>query len=182
MFPLMIADQQVPSRVWTAFVDEERLQLIRAHLRDDLEPVWEEPFHESWIANSDPNQVTRLARAHRAAMAAAKPFIKPGEIIIGNDVLRSTVHGKGWGYRAGVCLDREYLSLLRSERPADTDRLEQIESYWSEWLPANQPDGAVAMHGSAGYDAALERGLDGMGRDFPADLDIDGGDARQRRQ
>ncbi|MBN2301820.1 MAG: hypothetical protein JXN60_04820 [Lentisphaerae bacterium] len=150
---------------YNTFSDADRLELLKSHLFDPVPSVWLEPFHESWIGSGDINHYIRMARAHASEMSAAQPFICPGEIIIGNDSLKSVVHGRGG---AGIHFDREYLEQLKIERPDEAALLREIEDYWPSWLTANQPHGPIATHAPAGYEMALELGLDGL-RDFVND-------------
>ena len=139
-----------------------RLELLRQHLRDPAPAAWAEPFHEAWLASEGEDDRVRFARAQRAEMAAAKPFIKPGELIVGNNALRSTVTGLPTAFRSGVSFDKAALGPARDEHPAGAAKLAEIESYWEPWTAANAAFTPMAMHASLGYEIPLTLGLDDM--------------------
>ena len=140
----------------------QRVEVLRAHLEDSPPPVWGEPFHEAWIAGEGVADRIRFAQAQAAEMAAAKPFVKPGELIIGNNSLRCIVTGLPTAFRSGVLFDKSYLQTVRSAHPEAEAALAEIQSYWDKWLAENGQYTPMAMHASLGYERALAMGLDGM--------------------
>ena len=86
----------------------ERLEVLRKHLRESPPPVWGEPFHQAWMAGGNLDERVRFAQAQAAEMCAAKPFIKPGELVIGNNALRSAVSGLHTPFSSGIRYNREY--------------------------------------------------------------------------
>ena len=140
----------------------QRLELLRKHLGDSAPPVWDEPFHEAWLADVNADERVRLARAQAAEMAAAKPFIKPGELIIGNNALHSAVSGRHTPFSSGVRFNREYLENIRGEYPEAESKLAEIESYWTEWMAENGQYTPMTCHASLAYELLLKMGVDGM--------------------
>ena len=63
---------------------DERIELLKAHLSEPIPGTWDEPFHRAWLAAEGDAECVRFAKAHAAEMAAVRPVIKPGELIIGN--------------------------------------------------------------------------------------------------
>jgi hypothetical protein len=63
----------------------QRIETLKASLFESIAPVWDEPFHEAWMAAEGEDPLVRLAMAQTAELAAARPVIKPGEVIIGNN-------------------------------------------------------------------------------------------------
>ncbi len=142
-----------------------RLELLRKTLKDTVPPVWAEPFHEAWTAAHGADPRVRLARAQAAEMAAARPWIKPGELIIGNNALRPIVTGLPTPFRSGVFFDRQRLEAVRTERPDAEAKLAEIEAYWSKWTAENAPYTPMAMHATLAYERVLDLGIDGL-RDY----------------
>src|SRR4029453_16701597 len=112
----------------------QRSDILREMLASNPGPVWEEPFHDAWQAGLGLEPVLRFAQVQAAEMAAARPFIKPGELIIGNNALRPIVTGMPTPYRTGVSFDRPRLDDLKRARPDAAARLGEIESYWTAWM------------------------------------------------
>ncbi len=139
-----------------------RIDLLRKHLKDTTPAVWAEPFHEAWLASQGEDARIRFARAQRAEMAAAKPVVKPGELIVGNNALRSVVTGLPTAFRSGIFFDRAALDSARTEHPAGAGQLAEIASYWEQWTAENGAYAPMAMHASLGYEIPLTLGLDGM--------------------
>ena len=143
----------------------QRIELLRAHMKDSHPPVWAEPFHEAWIAGEGMDDRGRFAQAQAAEMAASKPFVKPGELIVGNNSLRCIVTGLPTAFRSGVIFDKAYLQTVREAHPEAEAKLARLEAYWDAWLADNGQYTPMVMHASLGYERALTMGLDGM-RDY----------------
>jgi hypothetical protein len=143
----------------------DRLELIRKHLKVTPPPVWAEPFHDAWTANEGVNERLRFARAQAAEMAAARPFVKPGELIVGNNALRPIVTGLPTPFASGIRLDRARLDAVRAEHPEAEARLSEVESYWTAWLADTGYLAPMAMHISLAWERALSMGIDGL-RDY----------------
>ncbi len=139
-----------------------RLELLRKHLTESASPVWGEPFHSSWMAGINLDGRVRLAQAQAAEMCAAKPFIKPGELIIGNNALRSAVSGLHTPFSSGIRFDREYLQGLRNEHPEAEHLLAEIDSYWTKWMSENGQYAPLTCHASLAYERLLTMGVGGM--------------------
>jgi len=115
----------------------QRLEILREHLKDTAPAIWEEPFHEAWIAGDGLDARVRFATAQAPEMGAARPFVKPGELVIGNNALRPSVTGLPTPFRSGIYVDRAYLQTLREEHPEARSRLAEIEAYWTRWMEEN---------------------------------------------
>ena len=126
----------------------QRLEILRAHLRDSAPLIWGEPFHEAWLSGAGLDERVRLARAQAAEMAAVRPFVKPGELIIGNKALRSVVSGLPKTFVTGIQFDQEYLHILRREHPESAARLDEIETYWTPWMAENDQYRPLTCHAS----------------------------------
>ena len=137
----------------------QRLEILRKHLSDSVPPIWDEPFHEAWIAGEGSDPRVRFARAQAAEMAAAKPFVKPGELIIGNNALRPVVTGLPTPFRSGVYFDRAYAQTLVEEHP---EAVAEIESYWTKWMEENGQYTPMTCHASLAYELVLAMGVEGM--------------------
>ena len=142
--------------------NEERIELLKANLAAPLPEAWAEPFHEAWLAADGEPLPLRLARAQAAELAAARPYLKPGELIIGNDTLRSVVSGKSTAFASGIQVDGEYLAQLRQEQPAAVPKLDSVEAYWQDWFEATEYERPCLMHASLAYEKLLEGGIDGL--------------------
>ena len=140
----------------------QRSELLRQSLKESGPSVWGEPFHEAWMAGEGIDERVRFARAQAAEMAAAKPYVKPGELIIGNNARRGIVTGLPTAFRSGVHFDRDYLETARREHPDAKPKLDEIESYWDEWVAENGQYTPMAMHASLAYERVLAMGLDGL--------------------
>ena len=140
----------------------ERLTVIREHLKEWPAPVWAEPFHNAWTANVGVDERLRFARAQAAEMAAARPFIKPGELIIGNNAVRSIVRGLPTPFASGIRFDRPTLEELRRERPDAGAKLTEVESYWASWFADTGYVAPMAMHISLDWGRVLSLGIDGL--------------------
>lgn len=139
-----------------------RLALIRRHLSESPPCVWAEPFHDAWQAADGEDERVRFALGQAAEMAAARPFVKPGELIIGNNALRSIVRGTPTPFASGIRVDHAYLAELRRQRPEAEPRLAAIEAYWTPWLAENGQFAPMAMHISLAWERVLAMGLDGL--------------------
>ncbi|MBM4031819.1 MAG: hypothetical protein FJ291_08555 [Planctomycetes bacterium] len=144
---------------------ESRLAVIRAHLKDPPRQVWAEPFHEAWVAAEGLDPCRRFATAQAAEMAAARPFVKPGELIIGNNTLKSVVTGLPTPFASGIRLDRAYLDVLRRERPEAAPKLAEIEAYWTRWFAESGYCAPMAMHLTYAWERLLTLGLGAL-RDY----------------
>ena len=127
--------------------------------------MWAEPFHDAWVAAEGEDDCLRFARAQAAEMAAARPFIKPGELVIGNNALRSVVRGTPTPFASGIRFDRAYLDELRRERPEVGPRLAELEAYWDKWFAETGYTAPMAMHISLAWERVLTLGIDGL-RDY----------------
>jgi pyruvate-formate lyase len=145
-------------------MDTPRLTALRETLGAHTPAIWEEPFHDAWQAGLGLDTRVRFAEAQAAEMAAARPFVKPGELIIGNNALCPAVTGMPTPYRTGVRLDRARLAALRRERPEAAARLDEIEHYWSAWLAENSSYLPMTCHAAPAYGLILELGVDGLRR------------------
>ena len=139
-----------------------RIELLRAHLFDPIRVERGEPFHEAWLAAEGEDPRVRLARAQAAELAAARPFIKPGELVIGNDALRAAVSGRSSAFASGVVLHRDILAEHRNEHPAERAALDAMETYWDTWLAENRYEPPMLMHASLGYERFLALGINGV--------------------
>ena len=140
----------------------ERLALLKEHLRDSGPTIWEEPFHEAWVAGEGLAPCVRLARAQAAEMSAAKPFIKPGEVIIGNNSVRSSVTGLPKSFGMLFKKKWKYLQWVQSESPEALSKLTEIEAYWTRWLSENESCLPLTCHASLAYERILEMGVSGL--------------------
>ena len=145
-----------------ALESAERLELIREHLKEPVEPVWREPFHETWLECEGLDFPVRFARAQAAEMAAIAPFVKPGELVIGNNALRSLVSGLPTAFQTGIRFCRDQLEPLRSLHPEGEPRLKEIEKYWSNWCAENSQFLPFTCHASLAWERGLAMGIDGM--------------------
>jgi formate C-acetyltransferase len=144
--------------------NRERMQLLKAHLRERPAGVWAEPFHEAWLAAEGDPLPLRLARAQAAEMAAARPFVKPGELIVGNDALAPVVTSRASAFSPGIVLHGDRLSELRQSHPERRAELDAIESYWKGWFAENRYEPPMLMHAALDYGRFLEMGVDGLRR------------------
>jgi formate C-acetyltransferase len=139
-----------------------RVKLLRSQLADPIEPEWDEPFHNAWMAAEGDPEVLRLAKAQAAELAAACPVIKAGEIIIGNNALRPVVTAFSTAFAHCICVDHERLRELREARPDECERLDEIEAYWTRWFADTGYQPPMLLHASLAYELFLDRGIDGM--------------------
>ena len=140
----------------------ERLEILRKYLRESVPPVWGEPFHEAWMAGINLDERVRFAQAQAAEMSAAKPVIKPGELIIGNNALHSAVSALHTPFSSGIRFNRDYLSEIRNEHPEAESKLAEIDSYWTKWMLENSQYTPMTCHASLAYERLLTLGVDGM--------------------
>lgn len=140
----------------------QRLDILRETLAARPAPIWDEPFHTAWLAGLGLDPAVRFAQAQAAEMAAARPFIKPGELIIGNNALHPIVTGMPTPYRTGIYYDRRRLDELKCERPDAAVRLAEIESYWNAWMADNSQYLPMTCHSAPAYHLVLELGVDGL--------------------
>jgi formate C-acetyltransferase len=139
-----------------------RTDVIREHLRESAQPVWEEPFHEAWMAGEGLDFPVRFARAQAAEMAAAKPCVKPGELVIGNNALQSLVNGLPTPFQTGIRHNRQNLQPLITAYPESEARLKAVDAYWGKWMSENSQYLPITCHASLAWERALSMGLDGM--------------------
>jgi len=140
----------------------QRIELLRQNLKEPAPWLWEEPFHEAWMAGEGLDERVRFARGQAAEMAAAKPYVKPGELIVGNNAQRGVASGLPSAFRSGVQFDRDYLEIVRREQPDAGAKLDEIESYWEVWTAENDQYAPMAMHASLAYERVLTMGIDGL--------------------
>jgi len=114
------------------------------------------------MANEGVDPRIRFARAQAAEMAAAEPFVRPGELVIGNNAVQSVVSGVPRSFGGGIRFDKALLQALRAERPDAAAKLREIEAYWEKWLADNRDYAAMTCHASLAWELPLELGLDGM--------------------
>jgi formate C-acetyltransferase len=123
---------------------------------------WAEPFHDAWAAGEGPDPRLRLARAQAAEMAAARPFVRPAELIVGNNALRPVITSLPSPFASGIRMDLARLAELRRDRPEAGERLAAIEAYWTAWLGEYREYAPMTCHASLAWERALEPGLDGL--------------------
>ncbi len=140
----------------------ERLELLQEHLRDPGPTVWSEPFYEAWLASEGLSNVIRFAQSQSAEMAAAKPFIKPGELIIGNNALRSIITGSPSPFGTGMRFQGQYIESRLDEEPESQPEIAEIEAYWAKWQSEGGQYTPMTCHASLAYEIPLTIGLDGM--------------------
>ena len=139
-----------------------RTDLLRKHLREPLPLAWGEPFHETWLQHEGVDFPVRFGRAHAAEMAAARPYIKPGELVIGGNALRPVVTSLSNAFQTGIRLDRERLESLKAEMPEAEAELAELDCYWTKWLSENPERRPFTCHASPAWERALTMGIDGM--------------------
>lgn len=123
---------------------------------------WAEPFHRAWMAHPDGDPRLRFALAQAAEMAAVRPVIRPGELIIGNNALQPVVTGLPTPFCTGVRFDRGRLERLWVERPEARAELDAIEAYWTDWLAEHGRYQPMTCHAALAYERVLTLGLDGL--------------------
>jgi trans-4-hydroxy-L-proline dehydratase len=143
-------------------IQQSRMQTLREHLRLAPAPVWAEPFHDAWQAGLGLDLPVRFAQAQAAEMAAARPFVKPGELIIGHNALRPIVSGLPTPYRSGIYVEWQLLQALKAERPGDAARLAAIEAYWTAWMAEHRAHLPMTCHAAPAYHLMLDLGVDGL--------------------
>lgn len=129
---------------------------------DTIEPVWREPFHETWMAGEGLDYPVRLARAQAAELAAVRPVVRPGELILGDLTGRAIVTLRPGGRSGAITLDTGLAAELEERWPEQAVRLEGIVAYWQTWLKANGDRLGITCHSSLAYELALDLGLDGL--------------------
>jgi pyruvate-formate lyase len=140
----------------------ERLELLKEHLRDPGPTIWREPFYKTWIAGEGLSNAIRLAKSQSAEMAAARPFVKPGELIIGNNALRSVITGLPSPFGTGMRFQGHYIQSRLDEDPESQSEIDEIESFWAKWQSENGQYTPMTCHASLAYEIPLTVGLDGM--------------------
>jgi len=137
-----------------------RLDIIREHLNAPVKTVWAEPFYDSWRAGEGLDERIRFAQAQAAEMASVKPFIKHGELIIGNNALRSILTGLPTPFRTGVRYEDWYQGTLINDHPESESKITEIKSFWNEWSRENVTP--MTCHASLAYERILTMGISGM--------------------
>lgn len=140
----------------------ERLELIKRNLNTSVPTVWSEPFYDTWVETEGCDQRIRFALSQSAEMASAKPFIKPGELIIGNNALRSFITGLPSPFRSGMRFERWLVDSIVAEHPESTTKLKEIEAFWKRWESENGQYTPMTCHASLGYEIILEKGVNGL--------------------
>ena len=140
----------------------DRLALLRSQLKEPGPTVWDEPFYEAWKAGAGLDGRVRLARAQAAEMAGARPFVKPGELIIGNNGLRSALTGLPAAFSSGLQFSDKRFQQLRDDHPEAHAKLDEIQTFWTAWHAENAPYTPMAMHASLAYEIPLTLGVDGL--------------------
>ena len=139
-----------------------RIELLIKHLREPVPIVWDEPFYEAWIDGEGLDYTIRFAKSQAAEMAKVMPFIKPSELIIGNNTLRSIMTGLPSPFATGMRFEGWYLETLLRECPEAKPKVAEIESYWKNWHTNNSDRSPMTCHASLAYEIPLTIGIDGM--------------------
>lgn len=139
-----------------------RLETIKKNLNKSCETIWSEPFYEAWRATEGLDECLRFAYGQFAEMSAAKPYIKPGELIIGNNALRSILTGLPTPFRTGIRFEDWYRHTLINDHPESESKIKEIESYWNEWVKENGKYTPMTCHASLAYERILTMGISGM--------------------
>ena len=127
-------------------------------------PVWAEPFHEAWMELGECDFRIRFARAQAAEMAAATPFIREAELIIGGDRLLPIVTARETPFGNGIRYDARRAEDLKRDHPEQAERIDGIVSYWKAWYERNPNRVGITCHSSLAWERVLEFGIDGMRR------------------
>ncbi|MDQ1328915.1 MAG: hypothetical protein QG641_2201 [Candidatus Poribacteria bacterium] len=138
-----------------------RLDTIREHLNATEKTIMSEPFSDAWRASEGLDELIQFATAQSAEMASVKPFIKHGELIIGNNALRSVLTGMPYPFGTGVHLSGYGKSLIE-EHPESASKIAEIESYWNDWWKENGKYAPLTCHASLAYERILTMGISGM--------------------
>jgi len=125
-------------------------------------PVWAEPFHKTWLENEGCEFVTRLARAQAAELAAAVPFIKPGELVIGWDRLLPIVTAREQPFGNCIRLNIPRADELKKQHPERTVEIDGIVTYWQGWLAGNPDRRGPTCHASLAHERVIDLGIDGL--------------------
>jgi pyruvate-formate lyase len=141
----------------------DRIELLKQHLFEGLPPVWEEPFHVAWLAAEGQDLRVQQARAMAAEMAAARPFVKPGELLIGHNRLCPVVTMTASPFGNGLRLNHEWAQELRARGAEEAARVDGILAYWERWLAEHPRCRPMTCHASLAYERVVEWGLDGLG-------------------
>ncbi|MGQ9608656.1 MAG: pyruvate formate lyase family protein [bacterium] len=140
----------------------DRLEILKEQLQDSAPIIWEEPFYETWIACEGLDERIRFAQSQAAEMSAVKPFIKPGELIIGNNALRSVLTGLPTPFRTGMRFESWQKEIILNEYPSAIHKINEIESFWNKWASENGQYTPMTCHASLAYEIILNMGIDGM--------------------
>jgi pyruvate-formate lyase len=139
-----------------------RLEIIQGNLHKSTETIWAEPFYEAWRASEGADECLRFAQGLFAEMSSAKPYIKPGELIIGNNALRSIIIGIPTAFQTGIRFEDGYKQALLNDHPESESKIKEIESYWNEWGKGKGRYSPITCHASLAYERILTLGISGM--------------------
>ena len=126
------------------------------------EPIWAEPFHEAWMANEGCEYRIRLARSQAAELAAARPSVRAGELVVGDNRLHSMVTAMSRPFGNCIRVDDSRAEELRQQHPDRAHGIDTMLSYWREWLAQNPSRIGMTCHASPAYERILELGIDGL--------------------
>ncbi len=123
---------------------------------------WCEPFHEAWLAHEQDDARVRLAYARAAELAAARPVIAPGELIIGGDALAPLVSGRATPFGNHIRLYPDRAPAIKQAHPELAPQVDDLVAYWQQWLAAHPAGPGLTCHASLAYGRVLALGLDGL--------------------
>ena len=121
-----------------------------------------EPFHEVWLAQAAADPRVRLARALAAEMAAVRPVLTAGELIIGGDAHSPIVTGRAIPFGNHIRLDLERAAAVKAAYPDCAVEVDALVAYWQDWLAAHPEQHGLTCHASLAYERVLDLGLDGL--------------------
>jgi formate C-acetyltransferase len=133
--------------------------------RDPGPALWDEPFYDAWLANAGIDERLRYARAQAAELAAARPYIRAGELIIGNNALRPILTSQALPFCTGMRLDGERLQEVRAWGGAAAQRADEIAAFWDVWSREHAAQRPLTCHASLAWERALTLGIDGLAAD-----------------
>lgn len=140
----------------------DRIELLKSHLFESVPPVWEEPFHEAWLAAEGLDLRVQQGRAIAAEMAAARPFVKAGELIIGHNALSPVVTMTASPFGNGLRINHDRANELRRQGPEAAASVDGMLAYWDQWLRDHPRVRPMTCHASLAYERIVELGLDGL--------------------
>lgn len=106
----------------------------------------------------------RLAAAQAAELAAAKPVVCPGELIAGDNRLRSLVTAAARPFGNHVRLELGLVDETVARHPECAGQIREMIAYWTDWLGRNADRLGMTCHASLGYERILDMGVDGLRR------------------